>query len=156
MSGTRLRILRRQDLVGIVVFALVVAILAGSLATLWPSGSLADASTARKVAVAVSGAALVVTVLLGVMGLGALRERPRVVALAGILRDRECRACGVAYDPAVVDRSAHLVYPLCGGEPEVEDLRPRWLVQCGSCGSWAGFGDDGEPIEGGVVPVPRP
>jgi hypothetical protein len=153
MPGTQLRTLRRTDVAGILVFALLVAVLAGSLAGAWPSGSLANASTSRKIAVAVSAAALLVTLLLGLVGIGTLRERRRVVALAGILRDRECRACGAAYDPAAVDRSAHLVEPLCGGEPEKEDLRPRWMVQCGS---WAGFGDDSEPIEGGVVPVPQP
>ena len=65
-----------------------------------------------------------------------------------------CHACGAPYDRDVVIRTARDTGTLCRGDPENEDLRPRCMVQCASCGEWAGFGDDGERIVGGIVAVP--
>jgi hypothetical protein len=155
MSGTAR--LKRSDLANILVYLLLVAVLAGSLFLAWPPTDLSEASTARKAAVAFSGTALAFTLLLGlVFGVDGLRDRRRIAALARILAGRQCRECGPARDADAVERTAHRVEPLCGGDPEHEDLRPRWMVRCASCGAWAGFGDDGEPIDGGVVPVPAP
>lgn len=137
------------------MYLLLVAALAGSLFAAWPPTDLSEATTARKAAVAFSGTALFFALLLGpLFAVDCLRDRRRIAALARILALRKCRECGAARDVAAVERTARHVEPLCGGDPEHEDLRPRWMVQCASCGAWAGFGDDGAPIEGGVVPVP--
>lgn len=149
-------LIRRSDVISVLVYIALLAILTGVLYLAWPTPNWESGSRAQVITSGITGPALLVALLIGVPAIVRFPfHRRRILALAEILANVECVSCNARYDPMIVSQTAHEVCPFCGGDPANEDLRPRWLVQCGSCGAWSGFGDDCEPIQGGVVPVPK-
>lgn len=155
MVQSRLPLFRRSDLKGVFAYTALLAFLTGVLYLAWPTPNWVSGSGVQVVTSVVPGVILLVALLIGVPALVRLPfDRRRILVLAEILANVECASCNTLYEATVVLQTAREVCPFCGGDPPNEDLCPRWLIQCGSCGAWSGFGDDGEAIEGGVVPVP--
>ncbi|MCK6470677.1 MAG: hypothetical protein L6R28_02920 [Planctomycetes bacterium] len=156
MDYERPKLIRKQHIINAVVYLALLIVLGGVTIWGWILYSRPFSGNGSVYLLGISGAALLVALLFGIPCLFRfLPERRRLLALCNTLKNISCPDCREPFDPISVEFSAFEAAPFCSGDPENEDLRARWMVQCPKCGAWNGFGDDGELIQGGVIPVPK-